>query len=64
MTCIDTTVLIDLFAGREAPHVARFEALIAQREDLCLCDVILTEVLQGIKEALRHRKSGCRSLSS
>ena len=50
MTCVDTTILIDLFAGREVPHVARFETLIAQGEDICLCGVILTEVLQGIKE--------------
>jgi predicted nucleic acid-binding protein len=50
MTLIDTTVWIDLFSGVASPQVSLLESLIAQREDLCLCGVILTEVLQGIRD--------------
>lgn len=50
MTLVDTTVWIDLFADRNTPHVSLFESLIIDREDICLCGVILTEVLQGIKD--------------
>jgi predicted nucleic acid-binding protein len=50
MTVVDTSVWIDLFAGRDRPHVTVLESLIEQREDICLCGIILTEVLQGIRD--------------
>lgn len=50
MTVVDTSVWIDLFAGRDSPHVIVLESLIKQREDICLCGIILTEVLQGIRD--------------
>lgn len=49
MVLIDTTVWIDFFAGRNAPHVTRLQQLIEDEEDVCLCGVILSEVLQGIR---------------
>jgi len=49
MVLIDTTVWIDFFAGRNEPHVARLQQLIEDEEDVCLCGVILSEVLQGIR---------------
>ena len=50
MILVDTSVWIDLFAGRDVPHVRKLESAIAKEEDLCICGVIMTEVLQGIRE--------------
>lgn len=49
MVLVDTTVWIDFFADRSEPHVAVLQELIENEEDLCLCGVILAEVLQGIR---------------
>lgn len=49
MVLVDTTVWIDFFADRSEPHVAALQELIENEEDLCLCGVILAEVLQGIR---------------
>ena len=49
MVLVDTTVWIDFFADRNEPHVAALQKLIENEEDLCLCGVILAEVLQGIR---------------
>ena len=49
MVLVDTTVWIDFFADRSEPHVAAVEKLIENEEDLCLCGIILAEVLQGIR---------------
>ncbi len=57
MVLIDTTVWIDFFAERQLPHVAVFERLIKNREDICICGIILTEVLQGIREKSEFRKT-------
>ena len=57
MVLIDTTVWIDFFAGRQLPHVAVLERLIQKREDICICGIILTEVLQGIREKSEFRKT-------
>jgi len=46
---VDTTVWIDFFADRSEPHVAALEKLIENEEDLCLCGIVLAEVLQGIR---------------
>ena len=57
MVIIDTTVWIDFFAGRLLPHVTVLESLIKKREDICICGIILTEVLQGIREISEFRKT-------
>ena len=49
MTLVDTSVWIDYFAGRPLPHVAALVELIEARDDLALCGLVLTEVLQGIR---------------
>jgi predicted nucleic acid-binding protein len=49
MVLVDTTVWIDFFADRNEPHVAALQKLIEIEEDLCLCGIILAEVLQGIR---------------
>lgn len=49
MVLVDTTVWIDFFADLGRPHVGRLQALIESEEDLSLCGVVLTEILQGIR---------------
>jgi predicted nucleic acid-binding protein len=50
MTLVDTSVWIDFFRGIDLPHVQRLEALIQQGENIALCGLILTEILQGIRD--------------
>lgn len=47
---VDTSVWIDFFRGTPSTKADRFEELIRQKEDLCCCGFILTEVLQGIRD--------------
>ena len=56
MILVDTSVWIDFFAGRDLPHVATLEKLILDNEDLALCGIILTEILQGIADDTTHRR--------
>jgi predicted nucleic acid-binding protein len=56
MVLVDTTVWIDFFAGKSTPEVCELERAIAEREDICTCGVILTEVLQGIHDDDEHRR--------
>jgi len=57
MVIIDTTVWIDFFAGRESPYVAALESFIRNKDDICTCGVILTEVLQGISKQNEHKEA-------
>lgn len=57
MVLVDTSVWIDFFAGRDLAHVERLVDLIDRGEDLCVCGVILAEVLQGIREDREYRKT-------
>jgi len=57
MILIDTTVWIDFFAGKDLPHVVALERLINNREDICICGIILTEVLQGIRKRREYQKT-------
>ena len=50
MILVDTTVWIDFFKGRDTPEVRRVERLLGENENICICGVILTEILQGIRE--------------
>jgi len=56
MVLVDTTVWIDFFRGEATPQVAVLERLIAEEEDLCVCGIVLTEVLQGIRDDSQYRK--------
>jgi predicted nucleic acid-binding protein len=53
---VDTSVWIDFFAGRDLPHVATLEQFILDNQDLALCGIILTEILQGIADDATHRR--------
>jgi len=50
MVLVDTTVWIDFFAAKSTPEVAELERMLNEEEDICACGIILTEVLQGIRE--------------
>jgi predicted nucleic acid-binding protein len=54
---VDTTVWIDFFWDCPEPHVAALQELIENDDDLCLCGVILAEVLQGIRSDSDYRKT-------
>ena len=53
---VDTSVWIDFFAGRDTPYVTTLEQLIMDEEDLALCGIILTEILQGIGDDASYRQ--------
>ena len=56
MILVDTSVWVDFFAGRDLKHVATLEQYIIESEDLALCGIILTEILQGITDDATHRR--------
>ena len=56
MVLVDTTVWIDFFRGDATPQVAALERLIAEKQDLCVCGIVLTEVLQGIRDDRRYKQ--------
>lgn len=54
---VDTSVWIDFFAARSTAQVAVLESSIDQKEDLYLCGVVLTEVLQGIRDDKQYKQT-------
>ncbi|GAB6041558.1 type II toxin-antitoxin system VapC family toxin [Endothiovibrio diazotrophicus] len=50
MILVDTSVWIDFFLDRDTPAAAALEAMIHDGEHLALCGVVLTEILQGIRD--------------
>jgi predicted nucleic acid-binding protein len=57
MVLVDTTVWIDFFAARSSGHVVALENLIINRKDICICGIVLTEVLQGIRKDSEFKKT-------
>ena len=56
MVLVDTTVWIDFFRGESTPQVDMLELLISEGEDICVCGLVLTEVLQGVREEKEYMK--------
>lgn len=54
---VDTTVWVDFFGDRPERHVVALQELIEKDDDLCLCGVILAEVLQGVRFDSDYRKA-------
>jgi len=54
---VDTSVWIDYFRGRSVSHVAALEQALHVGDDVCVCGLILTEVLQGISSDVDYRKT-------
>jgi len=53
----DTSVWIDFFKGKACSHVDVLELLITEGQDICICGIIMTEVLQGIREDKEYSKT-------
>ncbi len=51
---VDSTVWIDFFHGRETEQTGKLEQCIQNRDDICCCGFVLTEVLQGIRNETEH----------
>lgn len=56
MILVDTSVWVDFFAGHEVAHVATLEQCILENENLALCGIVLTEILQGIADDTTYRR--------
>jgi predicted nucleic acid-binding protein len=46
---VDTSVWIDFFAGRASPQVEHLRECLDGRDDVALTDIVLTEILQGLR---------------
>ena len=61
MILVDSSVWIGFFRAEETAQVARLKTAIERNEDLCVCGIVLMEILQGIR-ATRRRNSVSRML--
>ena len=52
---VDSTVWIDFFRGKKTRQTEKLVQTIENRDDLCICGFVLTEVLQGVREEKEHR---------
>ncbi len=57
MILVDTSVWIDFFASKPFPHVSLLEKLILNDEDICICGIVITEILQGIRNDKEFNKT-------
>ena len=48
MILVDTSVWIDFLRGARSPHRRMLHRLIEDEEDICLTEIIVLEILQGI----------------
>ena len=56
MILVDTTVWIDFFSERDSSQAKHLASLIEQQDELCVCGIVLTEILQGIKNPAEYQK--------
>ena len=56
MVLVDTSVWIDHFRGVDNAETVHLTRLIEDEQDLCVCGLILTEVLQGIRSDTQFNK--------
>jgi len=54
---VDTTVWIDFFDDNPGTHVDILEYAIKNNQNICICGVILTEILQGIHSNNEYNKT-------
>lgn len=55
MIVVDTSVWIDFFNGTAATHVDQLIELIEQNQPIALTDIVLTEILQGLRSEKEAR---------
>lgn len=56
MVIVDTSVWIDFFNNKQTEQVNALKRAVNDGDDLCICGVILTEVLQGIRNDLEYQR--------
>jgi predicted nucleic acid-binding protein len=56
MILVDSSVWIDLFAGKHTKATNYVISAINETQDLCICGPIITEVLQGIRSDKEYEK--------
>jgi predicted nucleic acid-binding protein len=56
MILVDTSVWIDFLRGAGSAEAGCLASLLEEESDICICGLILTEILQGIRESGQHRK--------
>ena len=56
MILVDSSVWIDLFAGKHTKATNYLINAIEESQDLCICGLIITEVLQGIRSDKEYEK--------
>ncbi len=56
MILVDTSVWIDFLRGENSPQCRTLHRLIEEEEDISLTEIILTEILQGIRKDKDFRK--------
>ncbi|MFA7160161.1 MAG: PIN domain nuclease [Kiritimatiellia bacterium] len=57
MIIVDTSVWIDFFHGKDSSEVHTLERILNAGENICICGVILAEVLQGIRKDKDYRET-------
>jgi predicted nucleic acid-binding protein len=57
MIMVDTSVWIDFFNNNLTAQVIRFENSLNNNEDICICGVIITEIVQGIRDNNQYLKT-------
>lgn len=57
MILVDTTVWIDLFNGKDTAEVCQLENFLEAGERICVCGVIMTEVLQGTRDEKEYLRA-------
>ncbi len=57
MILVDTSVWIDYLIDRDSSSAEAIESVITGREDICICGVILTEILQGISDNTQYNRT-------
>jgi predicted nucleic acid-binding protein len=55
MILVDTSVWIDFFKAQTTSQVILLEQSIKDNKDICICGVILSEVLQGIRNERQYK---------
>ncbi|WP_399538603.1 PIN domain-containing protein [uncultured Paenibacillus sp.] len=56
MILVDTSVWIDFFNGTESLEKDQLRQLIISNTRICLTDLILTEILQGIRDDHQYER--------
>jgi len=57
MVLVDTSVWIDFLRGTASVPANTMETLLMDRSDICICGVIMTEILQGIRNDKQFAKT-------